>query len=296
MSSMIQIIPTLKFTVFDVTSPITTSTPLVIQVPAPYTDLTDFVANDAIQKLGHYLAKKSLFVEDDDTKYERTNFNAAGLKHADEIKLQNRGGYGDHTEWPTNFDFHDCRKRRGSAEYWRHNSNANQLPGLVTFVHELPFFKETGKVTIILSSAYSRGVEHVDHKFDDLVSEFVWIRTGIGAHKRFFIRDSNGVKRYVEKDDQASSDVGNQGYCVWFDDHHSHCTETIVDASYSIRIDGVFTDEFRKYICDVGVFKTARLRSVFNDQRSIPLSSFAKASHISAIKDAYASCDVKSNQ
>ena len=77
MSSIIQIVRTLKFTVFDVTSLITI-TPLIIPVPVPYTDLTDFVAVDAIQKLGQYLAKKSLFVVDNDCKYERTNFNAAG--------------------------------------------------------------------------------------------------------------------------------------------------------------------------------------------------------------------------
>ena len=96
-------------------------------------------------------------------------------------------------------------------------------------------------------------MEHVDHKFDDWVSEFVWIRTGVGPAKRFFVRDADGEKRYVrggvengeEGDSFSPPSNESAAACVWFDDHHCHCTDTIEEACYSIRVDGVFNDTFR---------------------------------------------------
>lgn len=96
----------------------------------------------------------------------------------------------------------------------------------------------------------TKGCEHVDHKFDDFVSEFVWIRTGVGPTKDFYVRDSAGDKRYIETDKD-----GGKSAVVWFHDRHSHCAdENINEDCYSIRIDGVFTDYWRSYLCKVGVF------------------------------------------
>ena len=97
-------------------------------------------------------------------------------------------------------------------------------------------------------------MEHVDHKYDNWVSEFVWIRTGVGPVKRFFVRDADGEKRYVHGGGEVNGEADGSfsppspesaAACVWFDDHHCHCTDTIDEACYSIRVDGVFTDAFR---------------------------------------------------
>lgn len=297
--ALLQLFATSKFSVFGLSpqsDSISNAHEECEKVLLPFTDLTSFISNGSIENLGYYLADQSLFPSEgvDTSDFDRTVFAAAGRKHADEIKLQDRCGYGDDKAWPETFDFHDCRKLRGSAEHWRHNANADKLPGLVAFVDDLPFFKETGKVTIILSPAGVDGVEHVDHKFEDLVSEFVWLRTGVGPSKQLFVRDANGDKRYVKKlqrtqmaqriaiagdhdvvvgenvqTEELSHELGNKdddggdGLCVWFDDHHAHCTDALHQAAYSIRVDGVFNDEFREYICAVGVFASAGLRGVF---------------------------------
>lgn len=296
-----RIVSTSKFAVYCLVSPVSVSfAPL--RPLLPFTDLTDFVKAGAIEELGEYLATKPLFDfngKSDSTGFIRTDFSAAGRKHADEIKLHDRCGFGEDANWPEAFDFRDCRALRGSAEYWRHNRNAVLLPDLVTFVDNLPFFVQTGKITIILSPAGSHGVEHVDHKFEDLVSEFVWLRTGVGHSKRFFIRDADGDKRYVEKDStEAVKETAGRGYgecdrqgcCIWFDDHHAHNTESSKESTYSIRVDGVFTDEFRAHICSIGVFSKASLRAVLEAQRSSPLSPAAAASVKRARALAYGTC------
>ncbi|KAI2511145.1 hypothetical protein MHU86_3280 [Fragilaria crotonensis] len=259
--------------------------------PCPYTDLTHFIAFGELHELGVYLAAQNLF------DFAFTEFAAAGRRHADSIDLQTRTGHGENIDWPAGFGFFECRANRGSAEYWRHNDNAARLPELVAFVDRLPFFESTGKVTIVLSQAGDRGAEHVDHKFDDLVSEFVWIRTGVGPRKEFFIRDACGTKCYV--DDKKSE---GEGICLWFDDHHTHSIDPIIEACYSIRIDGVFNDAFRNYICNVGTFcrqsaggaTSGSLSEVLRSQRtSEPLSIAASQSIKAATDKAHAACNYR---
>lgn len=241
-SSPLEIVQTQKFTVWQAKVETATVEPLE-PVACPFTDLTRFIATGELEDLGIYLARKNLFAG------SLTEFAAAGRRHADSIELQSRSGYGNDAMWPEAYGFFECRANRGSAEFWRHNDNATWLPGLVTFVDRLPFFRSTGKITIVLSQIGDRGAEHVDHKFDNLVSEFVWLRTGVGPRKDFFVRDADGNKRYVEEKESEG-----EGACLWFDDHHTHSIDPIVEPCYSIRIDGVFTDEFRNHICRVGTF------------------------------------------
>ena len=78
-------------------------------------------------------------------------------------------------------------------------------------------------------------MEHVDHKFDDFVSEFVWVSCGGDVAKNFFIRDADGDKRYVrgcgagsgegpgDSYSPPSSESAEPGACVWFDDHFQRC-------------------------------------------------------------------------
>jgi hypothetical protein len=273
--------------------------------PLPYTDLTSFIEPGKLVELGEYLAEQHLFDFDTDAhpnndksggdqSYSIKNFNAAGRKHADAIELQDQTGYGDEINWPFS-DFRDCRVRRGSAEYWRSNANAERLPGLVRFVDQLPFFQSTGKVTIILSKAGSEGMEHVDHKYNDWVSEFVWVRTGVGPTKEFFVRDGVGDKRYAT----------TPACCLWFDDHHAHCIDPTKESAYSIRIDGVFTDDWRAYLCDVGVFGSQSpslerteggLCGVLGAQRGEVLSSSALEMYSASLASAAAECALLAKQ
>ena len=172
MSYSFEMLSTEKFTVFSRIIPF--EAPQTFSSPAPMTVLTHFISDGELNRLGAYLSTMNLFQAGE---YDHGVFAAAGRKHADSIELQDRSGGGDEgATWPSSFGFKECRQRRGSAEFWRHNENSIKLPELVSFVERLPFFTSTGKVTIILSAKGHQGVEHVDHKFDDFVSEFVWIR------------------------------------------------------------------------------------------------------------------------
>jgi hypothetical protein len=103
----------------------------------------------------------------------------------------------------------------------------------------------------------------------------VWL-VRASDQKQFFVRDADGNKCYLEEKKAGDDD----GACVWFDDHHSHSYDPIDEACYSIRIDGVFTDAFRKHICNVGVFHkqsvdgstVGGLSAVLGAQLGVPLS------------------------
>ena len=228
---------TRKFSVFELISP--------PQVVVPFTDLTSFVNADELRALDLYLAERDLF---NFQAHEVCVFAAACRKHGDAIELHTKTG------WPDEYGFEECRRNRGNGEYWRPNANAARLPGLVAFVARLPFFERTGKVTIILSAAGSCGAEHVDHKFDGWVSEFVWLRVASSA-KRFYVRGvgPDPPRHYVG--------VPGRACVVWFDDHLAHCIAPAEEDSYSIRIDGVFTPAWRKRLAQVGQCGEQVLRS-----------------------------------
>jgi hypothetical protein len=95
--------------------------------------------------------------------FARVEFAAAGRKHADAIELQDQTGFGDCLQWPAEYGFRECRERRGSAEFWRHNSNAKRLPQLVSFVDRLPFFESTGKQGCIFITYITYNMSYITH-------------------------------------------------------------------------------------------------------------------------------------
>jgi hypothetical protein len=77
---------------------------------------------------------------------------------------------------------------------------------------------------------------HRDHDSVDLCHEFVWFRTNLD--KPFYMLDpGRGEKRYVES------------YCAWFDTvNQFHGSDARDGLTFSIRVDGVFDDTFRRRI------------------------------------------------
>jgi hypothetical protein len=77
---------------------------------------------------------------------------------------------------------------------------------------------------------------HRDHATTELCHEFVWFRTNL--RKPFYMfNDETGEKLYVDS------------YSAWFDTvNQFHGTDPQEGLSFSIRVDGHFTDEFRKRI------------------------------------------------
>lgn len=202
-------------------------------------------------------------------------FAAEGGKYGDALELCTRDTSGWCQDAFAAFcsadDFKQCRGHRGDPTTWRPNHNGRVLlPGVLQFAAQLPFFSAVGKVAVIVNEPHSTGIEHVDHRFDDLVSEFVWVRTQ-SSTKRFYVRDpTTQHKHFVGHHHPSSSDIDGQdpagpeeggrggggGAAVcWFDDHLPHCLEQRADGpQFSIRIDGRFTPEFRAYVATVGRF------------------------------------------
>jgi hypothetical protein len=208
-------------------------------------------------------------------------FAAEGGKYGDALELCTRDTSGwcqdAFAAFSSADDFKQCRGHRGDPTTWRPNHNGRVLlPGVLAFANQLPFFDpgHVGKVAIIVNELNSRGVEHVDHRFDDLVSEFVWVRTQ-SSTKRFFVRDpatqqkhfvgqnnnpsklaSDSEDRQIDPTRGVSEGCGGGGAAVcWFDDHLPHCLEQRADGpQFSLRIDGRFTPAFRAFVAAVGRF------------------------------------------
>ena len=103
------------------------------------------------------------------------------------------------------------------------------------FIQTLPF-EATGRMLIIYDD---RGVEvpaHRDHLEKNVCHDFIWFRTNL--IKPFYMYNQNsGEKLYVKS------------YSAWFDTvNQFHGSDAVPGLSFSIRVDGIFSREFRKSI------------------------------------------------
>mmetsp|Transcript_13707 Transcript_13707/g.27325 ORF Transcript_13707/g.27325 Transcript_13707/m.27325 type:complete len:288 (+) Transcript_13707:225-1088(+) len=233
--------------------PSSTLPPATTDHPSPFIDLTTYVSQDALDKLDICIIetlKNRLAID-----VETSKFTAENMVHADALEFCDR----DTSTWCVsdvfvpysgNDDFRQCRGHRGDARTWRPNKNAFEIPGVMEFVRSLPFFTSTGKVALIFNKVGDEGVEHADHELDDLVSEFVWIRTK-SSNKQFYVVDNEtGEKCFVPS---SGARVG------WFDDHLRHNISPVTanedgGGCWSLRIDGRFNEKFRKIIETEGFF------------------------------------------
>ncbi|MGA3222953.1 MAG: hypothetical protein ABSC65_04275 [Acidobacteriaceae bacterium] len=121
------------------------------------------------------------------------------------------------------------------ADLWAISDEANEFPLLMDFIATLPF-KTTARMMIMYDSGGHVVTPHRDHSVTDLCHEFLWFRTNL--NKPFYmLNPKNGEKRYV------------QSYSAWFDSvNQFHGADAYDGMSFSIRVDGTFTDEFRKRI------------------------------------------------
>jgi hypothetical protein len=100
------------------------------------------------------------------------------------------------------------------------------------FIATLPF-SATGRMLIIYDTAARDVPAHRDHIETEVCHEFLWFRTNF--KKRFYmLNPETNEKKYVE------------GYSAWFDSvNQYHGSDACDGLTFSIRVDGKFTDEFR---------------------------------------------------
>ena len=114
-------------------------------------------------------------------------------------------------------------------ELWRPTEAANEFSLLMDFIATLPF-KATGRMLIIYDDIGNAVPAHRDHMHQELCHHFIWLRTN--RTKPFYLLNhKNGKKLYVDS------------YSAWFDTvNQFHGTDGAPGLSFSIRIDGRFTD------------------------------------------------------
>ncbi|HEY0429993.1 MAG TPA: hypothetical protein VGC76_19570 [Pyrinomonadaceae bacterium] len=122
-----------------------------------------------------------------------------------------------------------------NTELWHPTEAANEFALLMDFIRTLPF-EATGRMLIMYDNVRRQVPAHRDHVETDILHEFIWFRTNL--KKPFYmLNHETGEKKYIE------------GYSAWFDSvNQFHGSEAIDGLSFSIRVDGRFTDEFRKQI------------------------------------------------
>jgi hypothetical protein len=121
------------------------------------------------------------------------------------------------------------------TELWEQTPEASEFYWLMDFIETLPF-KSTGRMLIMYDDVARPIPAHRDHTSTETCHEFIWFRTNL--HKPFYmLNHRTNEKLYVES------------YTAWFDTvNQFHGTDPAEGLTFSIRVDGIFTDEFRKRI------------------------------------------------
>ncbi len=118
---------------------------------------------------------------------------------------------------------------------WEPAEGAAEFPELMDFIATLPF-KATARMIIMYDPEGRAVTAHRDHISYDLCHEFIWFRTNL--RKPFYmLNETTGEKQYVES------------HSAWFDSvNQFHGGDASNELAISIRVDGLFSDEFKAQI------------------------------------------------
>ena len=121
------------------------------------------------------------------------------------------------------------------TDVWHISEAATEFALLMDFIETLPF-KSTGRMLIMYDDQPREVPAHRDHTETEILHDFLWLRTSL--EKPFYmLNPTTGDKKMVE------------GYSAWFDTvNQFHGSEAANKLAFSIRLDGVFTDELKQQI------------------------------------------------
>lgn len=131
----------------------------------------------------------------------------------------------------TRYNYLDLNK----SELWQPTEWASEFSGLMEFIETLPF-ERTGRILIIYDNVGSEVPAHRDHLETEVCHDFIWFRTNL--RKPFYVYNHHTrEKLYVTS------------YSAWFDTvNQFHGSDAAAGLSFSVRVDGVFSPDFRKQI------------------------------------------------
>jgi hypothetical protein len=117
------------------------------------------------------------------------------------------------------------------TELWAPSDAANEFALLMDLIATFPF-KATGRMLIMYDDTPNEVPAHRDHVEADVLHDFIWFRTNLNK-PLYMLNYQTGVRQYVD------------GYSVWFDTvNQFHGIDAVDGLSFSVRVDGIFTDEF----------------------------------------------------
>lgn len=121
------------------------------------------------------------------------------------------------------------------GDVWQPSAAAEEFLLLMEFIATLPF-KSTGRILIMYDDAPREVPAHRDHVETEILHDFIWFRTNL--KKPFYVLNYlTGEKQHI------------QTYSAWFDTvNQFHGSDAFDGLTFSIRVDGVFTDEFKELI------------------------------------------------
>jgi hypothetical protein len=121
------------------------------------------------------------------------------------------------------------------TELWKLSEAATEFSLLMDFIKTLPF-KSTGRMLIMYDTVARPVSAHRDHVETEICHDFLWFRTNL--KKPFYmLNHKTNEKKYVES------------YSAWFDSvNQFHGSDPYDGLSFSIRVDGHFTDDFKAKI------------------------------------------------
>ena len=121
------------------------------------------------------------------------------------------------------------------TDLWSPSEDADEFSELMDFIATLPF-RQTGRIIIMYDSSGRAVTAHRDHDSAELCHEFIWFRTNF-SKPFYMLNPDTGEKLYVGS------------HSAWFDTvNQYHGADASGGLSFSIRVDGIFTDEFRNRI------------------------------------------------
>lgn len=140
-------------------------------------------------------------------------------------------------KWPSHV-LGNCILLRMSSGYDAKDSESStidlpaikQFESLMAWIKNQNIFKEIGRTIILLNDPYSKAIEHSDYADGkSRKDQFIWMNPL--QRKKFFVKDGD-TKHYVDSK------------VAFFDSANIHGTDPSDISTFSIRVDGKFTEEF----------------------------------------------------
>lgn len=121
------------------------------------------------------------------------------------------------------------------TELWKPTEAVNEFAELMDFIETLPF-QARGRMMIIYDDVPRPVTAHRDHTETEVLHDFIWFRT-------------NFNKSLYMLNYQTGERLDVTSHSAWFDSvNQFHGCDAELDLSFSIRVDGIFTDELKQQI------------------------------------------------